>query len=376
MKYKLVSIIGSAALLAACGGSSKPATPQAAAPETTAGSNATAEATSAPPQSGGTNSSWYSCADASPFSFAAMKGRRLKVATTVAPITSIVSNIAGDAADVIGIVPEGINSHTYEPKPSVAKQLGEADLIFINGLKLEQPTKDLAQANLKKDAEIVELGTRTIAPGEEIYDFSFPKEGGKPNPHLWTNPPMAACYASNAAQAMSTMDPTNAVTYATNADLYIAKLQALDTAFRAASDSVPPGNRKLLTYHDAYAYFARTYGWEVIGAIQISSFDEPTPREVAGLINQVKETKIPAIFGSEVFPSSVLEQIGKDAGVKYVDVLRDDDLPGGPGDPEHSFLGLMRFDFVTMTEALGGNATPLKNLDVTDIGPDKATYPQ
>jgi ABC-type Zn uptake system ZnuABC Zn-binding protein ZnuA len=375
MKHQLV-VLGAVMLATSCGRSSKPQgkeslpTRAGSVSETTVlGVVPTAEKVS-------NNGAWYDCADASPFAFTAINGRRLQVSTTVAPVTSIVSNVAGDAADVIGIVPEGTNSHTYEPKPSVAKQLSQADLVFANGLKLEEPTQDLAKANLKTGAAIVELGRRTITPEQEIYDFSFPKEGGKPNPHLWTNPPMAACYASNAAQAMATMDPTNAVTYATNADLYIGKLEALDLALRAASESVPAGNRKLLTYHDAYAYFAKTYGWEVIGAIQISSFEEPTPREVAGLIKQVKETDIPAIFGSEVFPSPVLEQIGKDAGVKYVDVLRDDDLPGAPGDAEHSFLGLMRFDYVTMTESLGGDATALKDLDVADIGPDKAVYPQ
>jgi ABC-type Zn uptake system ZnuABC Zn-binding protein ZnuA len=319
---------------------------------------------------------WYSCADASAFGFTAIEGRRLRVVTTVAPITSIVANIAGDAADVVGIVPEGTNSHTYEPKPSVAKDLAQADLVFINGLKLEEPTKELASSNLADTAAIVDLGSRTISPEQELYDFSFPKEGGKPNPHLWTNPPMAACYASIAGQAMATMDPKNAVTYATNADLYIAKLEKLDQAFRVASETVPASNRKLLTYHDAYAYFAKTYGWEVIGAIQVSSFEEPTPREVAQLIKQLKDTKVPAIFGSEVFPSPVLEQIGKDAGVKYVDVLRDDDLPGVPGDADHSFLGLMQFDYVTMVASLGGDPSALVALDASDIAPDKAVYPQ
>jgi ABC-type Zn uptake system ZnuABC Zn-binding protein ZnuA len=365
-------------LLGAC--STSKSTTEKSVTSRSSGDSVTTEIKAVTPDTGrvkiSTAGDWYSCADARPFTLTALTGRRLQVATTVAPITSIVSNVAGDAADVIGIVPEGTNSHTYEPKPSVAKQLSTADLVFVNGLKLEEPTQDLAKANLQKDAAIVTLGDRTIKPSEQIYDFSFPKEGGKPNPHLWTNPPMAACYASNAAQAMATMDPANAVTYATNADLYIGKLEALDKAFQAASDSVPAGNRKLLTYHDAYAYFAKHYGWEVIGAIQVSSFEEPTPKEVANLITQVKQTKVPAIFGSEVFPSTVLEQIGREAGIKYVDVLRDDDLPGAPGDPDHSFLGLMRFDYVTMVEALGGSATALKNLDVTDIGPDKATYPQ
>jgi len=140
--------------------------------------------------------------------------------------------------------------------------------------------------------------------------------------------------------------------------------------------TIPRAKRKLLTYHDAYAYFARDYGWDVIGAIQVSDFEDPTPKEVASLIDQVRATKVPAVFGSEVFPSPVLEQIGKETGVTYVDVLRDDDLPGKPGDPEHSWMGLMHFDYVTMTEAMGGDATALKAFTPGDTAPDDAEYPQ
>ena len=108
----------------------------------------------------------------------------------------------------------------------------------------------------------------------------------------------------------------------------------------------------------------------------MSDFDDPTPKDVAGIIDQVRRTKVPAIFGSEVFPSPVLEQIGKEAGVKYVDVLRDDDLPGEPGDPEHSWMDLVHFDYVTMTEAMGGDASALKALQPGNVVPDTATYPQ
>jgi ABC-type Zn uptake system ZnuABC Zn-binding protein ZnuA len=377
VKRKLILV--AALLVAGCGSSGSSPTDTASDPDGTAPDASTSAAASVPAASVapvGTDGSWYSCATTANFEFSPIAGRRLRIATTVAPITSIIANIAGDAADVTGVVPEGTNSHTFEPKPSVGKDLSVADLVFVNGLKLEEPTKELAKANLQKGAAIVELGSLTITEDQYQYDFSFPKEGGKPNPHLWTNPPMAACYASYAGQAMATMDPANARTYATNADLYIAKLEELHNAFLAASASVPEGNRKLVTYHDAYAYFATTYGWEVIGAIQVSSFEEPTPREVASLIKQVKDAKIPAIFGSEVFPSPVLEQIGKEAGVEYVDVLRDDDLPGAPGDQDHSFLGLMRFDYVTMVRALGGDPAPLEALNTSDVAPDKAVYPQ
>ena len=304
------------------------------------------------------------------------EGRPLRVVTTVAPITSIVANIAGDRARVTGIIPEGEDSHTFEPKPSAARELSDADVVLVNGLKLEDPTRDLAEANLKDGAQVIELGSLTISPDEYIYDFSFPKEDGKPNPHLWTNPPMARNYASITAGVLAAADPANADYYRDNAARYEARIDELDERMAAATASMDPANRELLTYHDAYAYFAQHYGWRVIGAVQVSNFEEPTPKEVAALIDQVKAEHVPAIFGSEVFPSPVLEQISAETGVSYVDTLRDDDLPGAPGDADHSYLGLMQYDFVTMVSRLGGDASGLQAFDPSDVAPDRAVYPQ
>jgi ABC-type Zn uptake system ZnuABC Zn-binding protein ZnuA len=298
---------------------------------------------------------------------------KLNVVTTVSPLTSIVSSVAGDLAEVRGLVPEGTNSHTFEPPPSAARVLSRADVIFVNGLKLEDPTRELAAGNLKAGAEVVELGDRTIRPEQYLYDFSFPREGGKPNPHLWTNPPYAKEYGRIVRDTLAARDPAHAGAYGANFERFAAKVDELDGAMKAASATV--AKRELLTYHDAYAYFAAQYGWKVIGAIQVSSFEEPTPREVAGLIQQVRQVGVPAIFGSEVFPSPVLARIGSEAGVRYVDKLRDDDLPGEPGDPDHSWLGLMKFDFVTMVESLNGDASALKAVQVPDVD-DAAVYPQ
>jgi ABC-type Zn uptake system ZnuABC Zn-binding protein ZnuA len=300
----------------------------------------------------------------------------LVAATTVSPITSIVAAVGGDRVDVRGIVPEGTNSHTFEPTPSVAKTLAQADVIFVNGLQLEAPTVKLAEANKPSATEIVELGTLTIPPEQYIYDFSFPKDEGKPNPHLWTDPLMAKRYADIVAEKLATLDPDDKAYFEANAERFGAEVDALDAAMRTAFATVPEGQRKLLTYHDAYAYFARDYGWEVIGAIQVSDFEDPTPREVADLITQIKAESVPAIFGSEVFPSPVLAQIGREAGVTYVDKLRDDDLPGAPGDPEHSLLGLLKFNYATITKALGGDPAAIDATDVTLVSPDDATYPQ
>ena len=300
----------------------------------------------------------------------------LLIATTVSPITSIAAAVAGDRARIEGIVPEGTNSHTFEPEPQVAKLLSEADLILVNGLKLEDPTMALAEANKKPEAEIVEIGTTVLPESDYIFDFSFPKEEGKPNPHLWTDPTYAIKYAAVIRDVLSERDPGNAATYAANYASFERQATALADALRADQATVPAGRLKLLTYHDAYAYFAKTFGWEVVGAVQPKDFADPSPAEVADLIEQVKAQGVTTIFGSEVFPSKVLEEIGKATGARYEDTLRDDDLPGAPGEPEHSWLGLMRGNYVTMIKAFGGTTENLEKVDVIPAVPDTAVYPQ
>lgn len=299
----------------------------------------------------------------------------LKIVTTVAPLTSLVSIIAGNLASVEGLIPEGTNSHSFEPPPSAAQILEKADIVFLNGLKLEEPTKDLAVMNAK-DAVVCELGTSTLAASGWLYDFSFPKAGGKPNPHLWTNPPMVLGYLTMIRDVLARADPSNAAKYDENYVAISRDVIDLDEAMKKAVETIPEPNRKLLTYHDSWAYFSQHYGFTVIGAIQPDSFGDPSPKEIADLIEQIKANKVPAIFGSEVFPSPVLAEIGKEANVKYVDVLRDDDLPAKPGDDRHSWSGLMQFDFVTIVSALGGDPRALSELKFKSTALDKATYPQ
>ncbi len=298
------------------------------------------------------------------------------IATTVSPITSIAASIAGDRARVEGIVPEGTNSHTFEPSPKVAKLLSDADLILVNGLKLEDPTIKMAEANKKSDTQIVEIGTLVLPESDYIYDFSFPKEEGKPNPHLWTDPSYAIKYAGVIRDQLSSLDPENVDYYAENFATFEQQANELSAAVTADQKSVPAGNLKLLTYHDAYAYFAKNYGWTVIGAIQPDNFDDPAPSEVARLIDQVKAENVTTIFGSEVFPSAVLEEVGRATGARYEDSLRDDDLPGAPGDAEHSWLGLMKYNYRTMISGLGGTPTQLDAITVAPATSSSAVYPQ
>lgn len=292
---------------------------------------------------------------------------KLSVVATVSPITNIIYNIGGDKINLVGIVPEGTNSHTFEPAPSDAKHLAQADIIFVNGLNLEEPTLKLAEANQKSGSEIVKLGELTITPDQYVYDFSFPKEAGSPNPHLWTNPIYGLKYAEIVRDTLVRRDAANADFYKANYTAFKQRIEQLDQAIKTTIDSIPAQNRKLLTYHDSWAYFAPRYGMTVVGAIQPSDFSEPSAKDVADLITQLRNEQVPAIFGSEVFPSTVLDQIARETGVKYVDSLRDDDLPGEVGAVNHTYIGLLAEDVRIMASNLGGDPSMITKIDPSNV---------
>lgn len=302
----------------------------------------------------------------------------IRVVTTVSPITSIVENIGGSRIILDGVVPEGVNSHTFAPAPSVARLIADADLIVLNGLQLEEPTLEMARANKKQYAVILSLGDKAISREEWRFDFTFPESNGQPNPHLWPDPLLALRYAELVQQQLEEMDPSNADYYSENLETFGQRIDSLDQAIATAVATIPESNRKLLTYHDSWAYFALRYGMDVIGAVQPSNFSQPSVKEVAELIDQLKELQLPALFGSEVFPSDVLETVAREAGAEFVDELRDDDLPGVPGDPRHSYLGLMLENMEFMIPALGGSAEALAAFDPSLVfgGESTANYPQ
>ena len=136
--------------------------------------------------------------------------------TTVAPIRSIVESVGGDRVSVVGLVPEGTNSHTFEPAPSAGRVVAEADLVVLNGLNLELPALELAQSNARPGVEILLLGERTITVDEYVFDFSFPQDLGNPNPHLWTAPNLASVYGGLVAEALTQADPDGGAYYAEN----------------------------------------------------------------------------------------------------------------------------------------------------------------
>ncbi len=308
---------------------------------------------------------------------------KLLVVTTVAPLTNVVSNIGGDRITVQGIIPEGTDSHTFEPRPSDADVLSRANLILVNGLHLESPTEKLANASKPKDTKIFEMGSNTITQGQWMFDFSFPKDKGDPNPHLWVNTKYAEAYAKLAAQQLTTLDPAGKDYYETNLKKYLGRLEVLDKTTREVVASIPPENRKLLTYHDSWAYWAREYGFEVIGAIQPSDFKEPSAQDVAKLVDQIKQVKVPAIFGSEVYPSKVEEQIALEAKVKTANTA-DDELPGEGSanamenkNPKHTYIGMMVNNLRILATNLGGKPELVDTVNTANVvGPTATTANQ
>jgi zinc/manganese transport system substrate-binding protein len=292
--------------------------------------------------------------------------KKINAVTTVAPITNIVQNVGAGYVDVAGIVPDGADSHTFEPVPTDVKILGAADIIIVNGLDLELPTVKLAEKVKRANTLIVRLGNHALREEDWRYDFSFPREHGHPNPHLWPNIALAMRYAEITRDNLITLDPQHKEGYIANTAAYLAKLGVLDEAIFNCVKTIPEKNRKLVTYHDSFAYFAPRYGMKVIAAIQPASFSEPGPREVIRIIKQINKEKVPAIFGSEVFPSKAAEQIARETGVKFIDQLSDDELPPPPN---NSFIGMMANNMAIMTEALGGNPGCVANVDTRNAIP-------
>lgn len=282
------------------------------------------------------------------------------VITSLAPIFNMVRNVAGTHLQVIHIVPEGADSHTFEPIPSDMKTLQAADLIIVNGLDLELPIIRLAEKVRKNGTAIVELGNLTLTPDNWQYDFSFPREHGHPNPHLWLNVELVVRYVEIIRENLIKLDPVHHANYRENSEIYLKKLLKLDEAIFKCIETIPPNNRKLVTYHDSFAYFAPRYGMTVNAAIQPSDFSEPGPQEVIRIIKHIKKVGVPAIFGSEVFPSKIMAQIAREAKVKFIDQLSDDKLPSTPND---SYIGMMARNVSIMTEALEGDGACMADID-------------
>jgi ABC-type Zn uptake system ZnuABC Zn-binding protein ZnuA len=288
----------------------------------------------------------------------------LRVAVSIAPFEDLVSRVAGDRAEVSSIVPAGVDGHTYEPTPGDVRVLSQVDLLILPDVELNPTVTSLASANLADDADMVDLNALVVPDDEVIYTDSHshgdgPAHGHNRNVHTWTNLPYANQMVRQIIEVLSEADPDGADLYETNGRELLGELETLTAAAQQALATVPEANRTLVVYHDSWSYFGRFYGFRVQGALQAVNFAEPSAAELRSMVGQVQAARVPAFFGSEVFPTSVLEQVASESGVDYVGNLSDDKLPGEPGSPEHSYVGMMTENIRLIVDGLGGDASAL-----------------
>ncbi len=291
----------------------------------------------------------------------------LSVVVSDPPLADLVARVAGPKVAVTSVVPMGVAGHTYEPRPEDARRLARADVFIENGMGLNTAVSSFARSNYPTGTRHYALAD--VIPPQEVLATDTPEQiaahghAHSFNAHFWPNPVYAMAYVNRIAQIMAEVDPDDSRGYQERATAFVATLKSLDAAFAAVIATIPEVNRKLVVYHDSWSYFGRRYGLPVVGAIQPTDFSEPSAAELRRTIDQVRAARVPAFFGSEVFPSDVLKVIQQESGATYVADLSDDRLPGRPGDPEHSYVGMMVANVRTIVTALGGNASGLDAVD-------------
>jgi ABC-type Zn uptake system ZnuABC Zn-binding protein ZnuA len=278
----------------------------------------------------------------------------LRVVTTVAPVTDLVKQVGDEILHVHSLVPAGASSHTFQATPGDVQYLAQADLVVLNGLNLETAVEKLFRCCGNPSATLLKLADQTITQDEWIASSALNAQGNT-NPHLWVDVGYAMRYVELIRDQLCALDPQHAERYRDKAARSLVVLSHLHNCIAAAIATIPSTHRMLVTYHDAWPYFARRYGLTVVKVVQPANFVEPSPRELARVVDQLRKTPVPAIFASEIFPSKVPEKIAKEAGVPRVDTLHDEILPGAPGEAQHSYQGMMQRNVTTIVAALGGS---------------------
>ncbi len=242
----------------------------------------------------------------------------VRVAASISVLGDLVAQVGGERVTVIGLIPPGADGHTFQPAPRDVKQLADVRAVFLNGLGLEERLAGVIANNVPKSAPVVELaaGLPTLEGDEHGA-----------NPHLWLDATLAARYVERIRDTLSGADPEGAAAYQANATRYLAELAQLDADLRAQIATIPAAQRKLVTFHDAFPYFAQAYGLELVGFVVRSPGREPSAREVKDLGETLRAQGVRTVYKEPQLNAKLLEQAAKDAGVK-VDVLYSDALTG------------------------------------------------
>ena len=262
-------------------------------------------------------------------------GAPLVLATTTL-FADMAANVGGNRVRVESIVPAGSHVEEYEPKPEDSKKVAQAALFFQNGLDLDKWAEPLLR-DKKKDAPVITLTDGLTAIENE-------------NPHMWFDVQLGRKYVEKIRDALVAIDPAGQQYFLDRARSYDDQLVKLDGDVKALIATIPAQNRKLVTSHDAFPYYARAYGLEVIGFAQIEPGKDPTPSELADLVRAVKAAGVPAIFSEAGMSDAIAQALAKEAGVKKVVTdLPTDSIVEPPAD---SYIGVIRTVTQKIVEAL------------------------
>jgi zinc/manganese transport system substrate-binding protein len=265
---------------------------------------------------------------------------RLGVVASFSILGDLVQNVGGDRVSVTTLVGPDGDVHVYAPAPTDARKIADAKLLVINGLGLEGWLPRLLQASGSK-APIL-IATTGIVP-LQVGDVA--------DPHAWQSVANTEIYVANIRDALVAADPADAAVFRANAQAYSAKLDALDREAREAVARIPPGRRKVISTHAAFAYFAAAYGIEFVAPLGVSTESEPSARDIAAIITQIRTERIPAVFLENISDVRLIRQISAETGAKVGGTLFSDSLTGEKGDAP-TYIELVRHNIKALTGAL------------------------
>jgi zinc/manganese transport system substrate-binding protein len=276
---------------------------------------------------------------------------KLPVLASFSILGDIVSQIGGERITVSTLVGPDQDAHVYQPSPDDIKKVAHARLIVVNGLGFEGWLDRLAHAaNFKGEIVVASQGIKA----REMVDEEAHDHLEHADPHAWQDPVNIMTYTANIVTALSRLDPAGAAVYKKNGDAYIAALKQIDNWAATQIGAIPAAKRKIITSHDAFHYFGARYKIEFIAPQGMSTDSEPSAREVASMIRQMKKEHIKAVFIENMTSPKLLEQIASEAGVEAGGKLYADAL-SGPGGPASDYLSLMRYNVGQMLGGLRKN---------------------
>jgi len=292
----------------------------------------------------------------------APENESFEIATTVGMITDIVRQVAGDRAEVSGIIGEGVDPHLYKPTTTDVKTLQSADVIFYNGLMLEGKMADVL-VRVSRTGKPVHAVTESI---QAKGDYVMTDEADHFDPHVWMDVQGWIRAVGVVEEALAAYDPDHADEYRANAAAYVEELEELDAYAEKVISSIPEKRRVLVTAHDAFNYMARAYDLEVRGIQGISTDSEAGVKDIEELVSFLVEREIPAVFVETSVSDKNVRALVEGAEAQGHEVVIGGELfsdaMGPPGTYEGAYVGMIDHNVTTIARALGGEA-PAKGLN-------------